>query len=161
MDHELVRPSVPMLREGSEYESCLDRRNVAHIMSSFLVLGDILKIQLDRSLRSRSRWELDILNQERKDMFTVYIIYSETIDQYYSGHSKDVEDRLHRHNAGKSLATKRGISWDLKKAVNFETRSEAMRAENWIKKMKSRKVIEKVISGEIDLRKVIESQIGS
>ena len=34
-----------------------------------------------------------------------------------------------------------------------------MRAENWLKKRKSRKVIEKVISGDIDLREVIE-QLG-
>lgn len=88
-------------------------------------------------------------------MFTVYIIHSKKIDQYYSGQTIDLADRLRRHNEGKSLATKRGVPWDLKKRVGFETRSEAMQAENWIKKMKSRKVIEKVISGEIDLRKVI------
>ncbi|REL39125.1 GIY-YIG nuclease family protein [Rhodohalobacter sp. SW132] len=89
-------------------------------------------------------------------MYTVYILYSQRIDQYYTGHAQDLKDRCRRHNEGRSLATKRGVPWELKKAIDFGTRSEAMKAENWLKRMKSRKVIEKVISGEINLREVTD-----
>ncbi|REL39126.1 GIY-YIG nuclease family protein [Rhodohalobacter sp. SW132] len=89
-------------------------------------------------------------------MYTVYILYSQRINQYYTGHAQDLKDRFKRHNEGRSLATKRGVPWELKKAIGFETRSEAMKAENWLKRMKSRKVIEKVISGEINLREVTD-----
>lgn len=40
--------------------------------------------------------------------------------------------------------------------MEFELKSEAIRAENWIKRMKSREVIEKIISGEIDLKEIIK-----
>ena len=42
-------------------------------------------------------------------MYDLYIIYSERIDQYYIGHTKDIEDRLERHNAEKSLSTKKAV----------------------------------------------------
>jgi len=66
-------------------------------------------------------------------MYQLYILYSEKIDQYYVGHTVDLDDRLRRHNEGKSLATKKGVLLKLKFYVPFETRSNAMKAENWIK----------------------------
>ncbi len=88
-------------------------------------------------------------------MYHLYIIYSESIDQYYTGHSKNLQDRLTRHNEGKSLATKRGVPWELKFSLAFDTRSEAIRSEKWIKSMKSRDVVEEVIKGEIELKNIL------
>jgi putative endonuclease len=87
-------------------------------------------------------------------MYHLYILYSRSIDQYYIGHTNDLDDRLSRHNDGKSLATKRGVPWVLKFRIPFQTRSQAMKAERWLKRMKSRVMIEKVINGEIDLKRV-------
>ncbi|MFU8812339.1 MAG: GIY-YIG nuclease family protein [Balneolaceae bacterium] len=84
-------------------------------------------------------------------MIYLYILYSEKADQYYVGHTADLEDRLHRHNEGKSRATSKGVPWQVKVSIPFESRSAAMSAERWVKRMKSRRVIEEVISGEIDL----------
>ena len=89
-------------------------------------------------------------------MHYLYILYSEKIDQYYSGQSKDVTTRFRKHNKGHSAATKKGVPWDLKKVIGFTTKKEAIQAENWLKRMKSRRVIEQVINGEIDLKKKIE-----
>ena len=88
-------------------------------------------------------------------MYDLYILYSERIDQYYIGHTKDIEDRLERHNAGKSISTKKGLPWELKASISFDNRSEAMKAEKWVKSMKSRRVIEKLISGCLDLEEII------
>ncbi|WP_234567984.1 GIY-YIG nuclease family protein [Rhodohalobacter sp. 614A] len=88
-------------------------------------------------------------------MHYLYIIYSEKRGSYYSGQTKDVKNRLSKHNRGHSLATKNGIPWVLRKVVEFETKSEAIKAENWLKRMKSKKVIERVIRGKIDMREVI------
>jgi len=85
----------------------------------------------------------------------LYILYSKKLDQYYSGHSKNVDNRLQKHNAGKSRVTRRGIPWELKRFVEFPTKRQAIQAENWIKKMKSWIVIEKIISGDIDLEEII------
>jgi len=90
-------------------------------------------------------------------MHYLYILYSEKVDQYYSGQTKNVETRVVKHNNGYSFATKKGVPWELKKSIQFPTKRQAIQAENWIKRMKSRKVIEKVISGEIDLKEIINS----
>ena len=78
-------------------------------------------------------------------MFKVYILYSSQIDQYYVGHTQDIEDRLMRHNSGRSLSTKKGKPWILMYTESFDTRSEAMIREKAIKKMKSRAYIEQLI----------------
>ena len=63
-----------------------------------------------------------------------------------------MEKRLEKHNSGKSRSTYHGRPWELKKAVEFPNKHDAIRAEKWLKKMKSRDVMEKVIKGEIDIR---------
>ena len=79
-------------------------------------------------------------------MWYVYIIYSESIDRYYVGSTSNIELRLERHNAGWGRYTKRGIPWVLKYKEEFETKSEAIKRENEIKRMKSRIYIEELIS---------------
>jgi putative endonuclease len=134
-----------MLREGRKFPSI----GGLNCLKNYTLLGWLL-LFVGGGLKSKSK------SKREYDMYTLYIIYSKIIDQYYSGQTNDLNDRLRRHNEGRSLATKRGVPWELKKAVDFETRSEAMNAENWLKRMKSRKVIEKVIAGEIDLKEVID-----
>ena len=75
----------------------------------------------------------------------VYIIYSPSIDKYYVGHTDNLDWRLERHNAGWGKFTKRGIPWKLVYFEEFETKSEAIKRENQIKRKKSRKYIEKLI----------------
>ncbi len=77
--------------------------------------------------------------------YTVYIIYSKMIDQYYIGHTENLDDRLYRHRNSGSLATKKAKDWELKYTEQFETRSEAAAREIAIKAKKSRKYIEQLI----------------
>ena len=37
-------------------------------------------------------------------MFTVYILYSKSLDRYYTGHTVNIKDRFLRHNKGRSKA---------------------------------------------------------
>jgi len=53
--------------------------------------------------------------------------------------------RIDRQNAGWSKSTKSGIPWELKYFEKHETRSEAMKHECKIKRMKSRIYIEDLI----------------
>ena len=80
--------------------------------------------------------------------YTVYIIYSGSKDQYYVGHSADVEDRLFRHNNSGSKSTRGAKDWIIVYREEFESRSEAMRREKEIKSKKSRKYIEGLIENE-------------
>ncbi len=77
--------------------------------------------------------------------YTVYIIYSKTNDQYYIGHTENLDDRLYRHRNSGSLSTKKAKDWELKYIEQFETRSEATSREKAIKAKKSRKYIEELI----------------
>ncbi len=82
-------------------------------------------------------------------MFYTYILYNSMIDQYYIGSTNNLEDRLHRHNTGQSKSTKKGAPyWILYYHETFETRSEAYKRELQIKKMKSRKYVEGLKSGD-------------
>ena len=78
--------------------------------------------------------------------YFVYILYSKTKDRFYIGSCSDLEERLRRHNAGATASTKNGRPWDIVYQEIFEDKSKAIRRENYIKRMKSREFIEKLIS---------------
>ena len=78
--------------------------------------------------------------------FYVYIIYSAKLDIYYVGSTGNLEDRLKRHNSGRSKFTKPGIPWKLMYQKEFQTKDDAYQAELYIKSQKSRLYIENLIS---------------
>ncbi|MDA0887992.1 MAG: GIY-YIG nuclease family protein [Bacteroidetes bacterium] len=80
-------------------------------------------------------------------MFYIYILYSKSLDHYYTGHTHCITDRLNRHNLGRSKATKGGIPWEIVHIESFKTKSDAYKRERSIKAKKSRKYIEKLIAG--------------
>jgi len=53
-----------------------------------------------------------------------------------------VSKRLGRHNDGQSNSTKRGIPWQVKYSRSFDTITEAIKWENFIKRQKSRAFID-------------------
>jgi predicted GIY-YIG superfamily endonuclease len=79
-------------------------------------------------------------------MFYTYIIYSSAIDQFYIGHCEDLEDRLLHHNNSGSLATKKANDWVIVYSKRFDSRKQANQLEMIIKRKKSRKYIEWLIS---------------
>jgi putative endonuclease len=79
------------------------------------------------------------------EIFYVYIIYSQKRDLYYVGSCQDLQERLNRHNQGRSKFTKSGTPWELVYHENYETRSEAIRREMEIKKKKSRVFITQLV----------------
>jgi putative endonuclease len=64
----------------------------------------------------------------------------------YIGSCQNIDDRLSRHNRGESKATRYGVPWMLVHQEHFETRSEAIRREQYFKTGKGR--------DELDLLKV-------
>ena len=78
-------------------------------------------------------------------MFSVYIIYSNKIDQYYIGQTENIENRLYRHNNNGSKSTKKANDWVLIYTEEFPTRVLAVNREAEIKKKKSRVYIENLI----------------
>jgi putative endonuclease len=78
-------------------------------------------------------------------MFVTYILYSESKDRYYVGHTEDLETRLTYHNNGRVKSTKNFRPWICVYFEKFETKLEANRRELEIKKKKSRKYLEFLI----------------
>ena len=75
-----------------------------------------------------------------------YIIFSEKLNKYYVGACTELDRRLHEHNIGHSKFTSLGIPWILKHKEEFSSLQEAKKREMEIKKMKSRKYIESLIT---------------
>lgn len=86
-------------------------------------------------------------------MHFVYIIFSAKIDRYYVGESVDVINRQEQHNSSfyKTSSTTIADDWELKLALILDTRKSARIVEKYIKQMKSRKFIEKLIQDPIYL----------
>lgn len=78
-------------------------------------------------------------------MFYIYILLSEPSGKFYIGSTGNLDDRLVRHNSGRSKSTKSGIPWRLVYTEQFETRSEAYRREMELKSWKSHDRISQLI----------------
>jgi predicted GIY-YIG superfamily endonuclease len=78
--------------------------------------------------------------------FTVYILYSSSLNQYYIGHTENLQDRIIRHTNSGTKSTKKANDWVVRYTEEFGSRQEAMQREWEIKKKKSRKYIEWLIS---------------
>ena len=75
-----------------------------------------------------------------------YILYSEKLNKYYVGSTTDIQRRLEEHNRGKEKFTSTGVPWKLVYKEIFQELKQARQRELHIKKMKSRKYIESLIS---------------
>ncbi|AEV99246.1 hypothetical protein A4D02_32110 [Niastella koreensis] len=76
----------------------------------------------------------------------MYILYSEKLNKYYIGACINMERRLYEHNIGHSKFTSLGIPWKLLYTEQFEDLDAAKKRELQLKRMKSRKYIEELIS---------------
>ncbi|MFN3343632.1 MAG: GIY-YIG nuclease family protein [Flavobacteriales bacterium] len=79
-------------------------------------------------------------------MFYLYILYSASADKYYVGYSVDPRRRLQEHNENDgSTFTGKFNSWELRAVFSVsEIEGIAMQMERFIKKQKSRKLIERL-----------------
>ena len=86
-------------------------------------------------------------------MFYIYILYSRSSDMYYVGYSDDPFRRLKEHNeSGHATYTSKHRPWEA--AAFFaigSTKSEAMRIERFIKRQKSRKLLERLVDQTMPL----------
>lgn len=77
--------------------------------------------------------------------FYVYIIQSENDGSFYIGSTNNLAERIERHSQGRSKYTKSKRPWRLRHSEEFETRSEAVKRENQIKRRKKKDYIEKLV----------------
>ncbi len=93
-------------------------------------------------------------------MYFLYIIHSCSVDKYYVGVTQNLSDRINKHNHHKYQGSYTKIANDWKYVLTFktETKKDAVYLEAFIKRMKSRKFIEKIISNENILRDILDKK---
>ncbi len=79
--------------------------------------------------------------------YYIYILYSSSADKYYVGSTDNWENRVKTHNETDRVTyTSKHRPWSLVAVFSVgDSRSEAMNLEKFIKKQKSRKLIERLI----------------
>jgi len=76
--------------------------------------------------------------------FCVYILYSAKLDKFYVGMTKDLVERLKRHNnpTDPERFTARGIPWALFLTLPCESEEHSLRLERLLKAKKSKVFIQ-------------------
>lgn len=71
----------------------------------------------------------------------MYILYSSQIDRFYKGQTRDIVERIDRHNNRREKATSDGVPWTLVWNTQKETRSEAVILEKKLKNLSRTRLI--------------------
>ncbi|MBI5778951.1 MAG: GIY-YIG nuclease family protein [Planctomycetes bacterium] len=74
-------------------------------------------------------------------VYYVYILRSLKDGSFYVGQAQDLEERLQRHNSGRSRFTRGKKPWVIAYSEEFLTREEAIKREAEIKTKKNREYI--------------------
>ena len=93
-------------------------------------------------------------------MHYLYILYSKSTTKYYVGETHNIEERLIKHNQHtySGSFTKIANDWDLILLFNCSNKEEAVFLERFIKKMKSRIFIEKIIKNPSILEDILSKK---
>ncbi|MCO6500009.1 MAG: GIY-YIG nuclease family protein [Vicingus serpentipes] len=82
-------------------------------------------------------------------MCFTYILYSLKLDKYYTGYTcDDLHKRIAKHNSNHKGFTGGKGDWKLVYKEEFSSKKDAIEREREIKKKKSRKYIEYLISAK-------------
>ena len=82
-------------------------------------------------------------------MFTAYILQSEKNNKYYIGITGNIEQRILKHNKGYSKYTKGRGPFKLVYKEEYDSLSKAKKREYYLKSLKSKIVIEKLINNAV------------
>jgi putative endonuclease len=88
-----------------------------------------------------------------------YILFSRSLNKYYVGITSDsVSSRLIKHNTSSygSRYTSQAKDWELKCEIICDSFSEARKMELYVKRMKSKIFIEKIIGDEGERKKLLD-----
>jgi putative endonuclease len=88
-------------------------------------------------------------------MAYLYILYSKCVNKYYVGITTDLpEIRLNKHNTShyKNQFTSIADDWEIKLSFACVDVKIARKMEQYVKRMKSRKFINKLIDSEFEVK---------
>ena len=76
--------------------------------------------------------------------FYVYVLRSNKTGRRYVGSCEDIDERIRRHNAGHSKATRHAVPWILIHSESFTTRVAAVQKELYYKTGRGRDELAKL-----------------
>jgi putative endonuclease len=88
---------------------------------------------------------------------TLYILKSHKHGRFYVGSTDDLERRFKEHNSGHTKSTKSGMPWEVVFTEVFAASIDGLRAEKKIKALKSRKIIESLVNGTMQISDLINN----
>jgi putative endonuclease len=93
-------------------------------------------------------------------MHYLYILYSKSLDKYYIGETNDVQNRLVKHNINyyKKGYTKAAKDWEVVLEKQCLNKDETLFLEKFIKRMKSKVFIRKIIDNPMILDDILSKR---
>lgn len=90
-------------------------------------------------------------------MHYLYILFSEKTDRFYTGETSHVENRMNQHRLHyfKSGFTKAAADWKLMLKYCCQNKKDALYLERFIKRMKSKAFIQKIIDNPKILEEIL------
>jgi len=79
-------------------------------------------------------------------VYSVYVLYSVTLDLYYIGSSSDPVKRLKKHLANHNGFTSKAKDWIICYSEDFESKKKALEREKQLKRMENRERIQQLIN---------------
>lgn len=90
----------------------------------------------------------EAMTKPHNSMFYVYFLKSLANNDLYIGSTEDVAKRLVLHNAGKVRSTKAYRPWQLMGHEEYNSRSEAVRRERFLKSHQQKDLLKKRFENE-------------
>jgi putative endonuclease len=81
----------------------------------------------------------------RSSVYYVYVLLSEKDNNFYTGFSEDVEQRLDEHNAGKNASTRSRRPFKLIYCEGHTSKSDALRREGYFKASKGKTTLKQIL----------------
>ncbi|TRX21047.1 GIY-YIG nuclease family protein [Flavobacterium franklandianum] len=93
-------------------------------------------------------------------MYQLYILYSPSSAKFYVGETYNINERILKHNQHSHAGsfTKIANDWELVLLFNCQNKEEAVFLENFIKRMKSKNFIKKIIANPSILGDVLSKK---
>ena len=85
-------------------------------------------------------------------MYYLYVIQAEVDGSYYVGYTRDVKERLRRHNEGWTKSTKSKVPWKLVYTEAYQSKTDAIKREKQLKSWKSHKQIDRLVFSQVEGR---------
>ena len=77
--------------------------------------------------------------------YYVYVIQSKMTKELYKGYTKDLKERLEKHNRGLNFSTKTGSPWELIHYEAYRNEEDAKRREKYLKTSQGSRLIKRML----------------